>query len=161
MQTFMPSIEPSATAHMLDNKRLNKQILECYQILNVLSGRSMGWRNHPAVKMWRGSERVLWGYAQEMIYEARSRGIQTGKNEFNIRELYNLFWEDWGSERPEFMNDGLVMARVITTHRANLFLKDPLYYADFQYAVNSEYNSPCCDRCKYYWPTHDNIHINS
>lgn len=56
MQTFLPYTNTLDAARALDNKRLNKQILECYQILNVLSGRSKGngWKNHPAVLMWKG-----------------------------------------------------------------------------------------------------------
>jgi hypothetical protein len=47
MQTFLPSSNFAVAARMLDSKRLNKQILEGYQILNVLSGNSPtgGWRN--------------------------------------------------------------------------------------------------------------------
>ncbi len=62
MQTFLPSANPVTSARLLDSKRLNKQILECYQILNVLSGKSKGggWRNHPAVLMWKRYVRGLW-----------------------------------------------------------------------------------------------------
>ena len=79
MQTFLPSSNFTTAAHMLDSKRLNKQILEAYQILNVLSGQSPtgGWRNHPAVKMWRGHEMVLLEYIYAMISEAKYRGIKT------------------------------------------------------------------------------------
>ena len=42
MQTFLPSSNPVTVARWLDSKRLNKQILECYQILNVLSGKEWG-----------------------------------------------------------------------------------------------------------------------
>jgi hypothetical protein len=45
--------------------------------------------------------------------------------------------------------------RVITTHKASLFDKDPLYYAKFGYAKHSIYNNPCCPTCKYYWVTHE------
>ena len=40
MQTFLPHSTFIKCAHALDNKRLNKQILEGYQILNVNSGMS-------------------------------------------------------------------------------------------------------------------------
>ncbi len=78
MQTFLPHSDYEASAQTLDNKRLNKQILEGYQILKVLSGASESgaWRNHPAVLMWRGFERGLWAYIQAMIAEAKSRGIK-------------------------------------------------------------------------------------
>jgi len=53
MQTFLPYPSKRESLDALDNKRLNKQILEGYQILKVLSGASPSgaWRNHPAVLM--------------------------------------------------------------------------------------------------------------
>ena len=162
MQTFLPQADLHTSAYFLDNKRLNKQILEGYQILNVLSGKSKtgGWRNHPAVLMWRGFERGLWEYIQSMIQEAKMRGIRTENNEANLNDLKDQCWEEWGNTAPSFWQDETKLMRVITTHRANLFKKDPVYYIEYQYAVNSPYNIPCCpDRkepCKYYWPTHNN-----
>lgn len=157
MQTFLPSANPVITARWLDSKRLNKQILECYQILNVLSGKSPtgGWRNHPAVLMWRGFERGLWSYVQAMILEARSRGIKTENNEANLNRLKDQCWEDWGNNAPSFWNDNNKLMRVTTTHKASLFDKDPMYYSKFSYAKNSFYNQPCCPTCKYYWVTHE------
>jgi len=160
MQTFLTSTNSLECAQNLDNKRLNKQILEGYQILNVLSGRSKtgGWRNHPAVLMWKGYERGLWSYISSMVQVANLRGIKTENNVKNLNALYEQCWEDWGEEHPEFWHDDNKIMRVITTHRANLFKKDPLYYAKYQYAVDSPYNAPCCpdkkEPCKYYWPTH-------
>lgn len=161
MQTFLPSSRYSSAATMLDSKRLNKQILEGYQILNVLSGKSPtgGWRNHPAVLMWKGHERGLWRYIQAMIVEARLRGIKTENNENNLNNLLSQCWENWGDQAPEYFTNESKMMRIITTHRANLFKKDPLYYAEFQYALNSPHNVACCperkEPCKYYWPTHE------
>jgi hypothetical protein len=157
MQTFLPSPNPMSSARFLDSKRLNKQILECYQILNVLSGKSPtgGWRNHPAVLMWKGYERGLWQYVQAMIFEARKRGIRTENNEANLNRLKDQCWNEWGNNVPQFWNDSTKLMRVVTTHRANLFDKDPLYYARFGYAKHSLYNQPCCSGCKYYWVTHE------
>lgn len=144
-------------AHMLDSKRLNKQILEGYQILNVLSGTSPtgGWRNHPAVKMWRGHEMTLFQYVKVMIHEAKKRGIKTDKNEQNILGLFSKVGDSWGTEAPSWLYDKTKIMRIITTHKANLFNKDPMYYASFQPAMFSPYNAPCCDTCKYYWVTHE------
>jgi hypothetical protein len=157
MQTFLPSANATVAASMLDSKRLNKQILECYQILNVLSGKSKGggWRNHPAVLMWKGYEKGLWKYVQAMIVEARSRGIRTENNEANLNNLKDLCWDIWGDNPPSFWNDKTKLMRVVTTHKASLFDKDPMFYARFGYAKHSIYNSPCCSKCKYYWVTHE------
>lgn len=157
MQTFLPSSNPVTTARWLDSKRLNKQILECYQILNVLSGKSPtgGWRNHPAVLMWKGYERGLWQYVQAMIREARERGIRTENNEANLNRLKEQCWDDWGQTQPSFWTDTNKLMRVTTTHKASLFDKDPMYYSSFGYAKHSLYNQPCCSTCKYYWVTHE------
>ena len=154
MQTFLPSRNFTTAAQMLDSKRLNKQILEGYQILNVLSGFSKGWRNHPAVKMWAGHESGLLMYVREMITEAKRRGIKTDKNEENIDALFNKVGDSWGFGMPNWYFDDHKMMRIVTTHKANLFLKDPMQYAEFQFAISSPYNKPCCDTCKYYWVTH-------
>lgn len=46
MQIFLPYKDIYKTAEALDKRRLNKQILECRQILNALYGKSKGWANH-------------------------------------------------------------------------------------------------------------------
>ena len=161
MQTFLPSSNFTRCAVLLDNKRLNKQILEGYQILNVNSGMSAtgGWRNHPAVLMWRGHEGSLLDYIYEMIKEAKKRGINTDGNEKNITQLVKKVGDKWNHEAPTWMFDNAKLMRVITTHRVNLFKKDPLYYARFQDSIWSPYNTPCCPErktpCQYYWVTHE------
>ena len=156
MQTFLPFIDFDMSAQALDNKRLNKQVLEGYQILKVLGNPDprAGWRNHPAVKMWRGSEAILWKYIMAMVAEANLRGIKTDKNVANLKALKKSEGIYWGKEQPKWFSDILVMNRVVTTHRANLYRKDPIYYIDFVNAVMDDYNEPCCDRCQYYWVTH-------
>lgn len=156
MQTFLPFKSFYHTAQALDNKRLNKQILECYQILNVLSNDDphAGWRNHPAVKMWRGFEMGLYQYAMVMIEEANNRGIKTENNLRNLDNLNERAYKNWGYGMPFWMDDKKVMARVTTTHKANLYRKDPEYYHEFVTAVENPNNDPCCDRCQYYWVTH-------
>jgi hypothetical protein len=159
MQTFLPYKDFTETAKALDSKRLNKQILECYQILNVLSNDDphAGWRNHPAVKMWRGSEKTLWGYAMTMLFEASSRGIKTDTNEKNLRTAWRLGADNWGSELPAWYTDEVAMKRLTITHKANLYKKDPIYYFDFFSSVAK--SNPCCpnrkEPCKYYWVTHE------
>lgn len=157
MQTFLPHSNFKKTAEVLDNRRLNKQILECYQILNVLSNPDprAGWRNHPAVKMWRGHEFSLFGYVMVMVEEAKARGIKTDKNEENLWGLHANNFEAWGTTPPTWKGNKKTMKRITTTHKANLYKKDPLYYWHFGDAVNSKNNKPCCDRCQYYWVTHE------
>jgi len=161
MQTFLPSSNFKWSAEALDSKRLNKQILEGYQILNVLSGQSPtgGWRNHPAVLMWKNAEYTLWEYIQSMIVEAKIRNIKTEKNEENLNKLMKKVGKTWNTKLPFWFSDDYKVMKIITTHRANLFKKDSLYYRKYQYAINSPYNIPCCSErkipCQYYWVTHE------
>ena len=74
MQTFLPYPTFRLSAQSLDNKRLNKQITETYQILKTIFRpkfssspiqrlkTGLGWVNHPAVAMWRGFEPALYLY---------------------------------------------------------------------------------------------------
>ena len=156
MQTFLPYPAMRDSLDALDNKRLNKQILETYQILNVLSGQSKSgaWRNHPAVLMWAGAENELWRYGMTAIAVANIRGIKTENNLANMQSLASKAAIYWGNDEPMWRTDSKTLKRVTTTHKANLYRKDPEYYAEYASAVNSEYNKPCCDGCQYYWPTH-------
>ena len=154
MQTFLPSGSSLFSAQILDNKRLNKQILEGYQILKVLATKGKAWRNHPAVLMWEGHEGALLNYVHNMITEAKHRGIKTVNNESNINALAAQYNTQWDNSKPDWMLDQVKLSRVVATHRANLYRKDPIYYAEYADAVHSEYNKPCCESCQYFWPTH-------
>jgi hypothetical protein len=153
MQTFLPSKDFDTCANMLDSKRLNKQILEGYQILKVMSNPDprAAWRNHPAVVMWRGHEMILHSYVQSMIKEADKRGIKTDKNKFNIAQLDKRFW---GRSYPKWYQNTETMTKVVATHRANLYRKDPEFYFAFEVYDTSSDSTPCCEKCQYFWPSH-------
>ena len=74
MQTFLPYSDFTESAKVLDNKRLGKQRVETMQIMNAILKPGHGWRNHPAVKMWRGHENTLFQYQIAICSEWTSRG---------------------------------------------------------------------------------------
>lgn len=78
MQTFLPYADYVKTAKVLDYRRLGKQRVEAMQILRILLNETerKGWRNHPAVKMWRGHEGDLARYGAEICREWISRGYK-------------------------------------------------------------------------------------
>jgi hypothetical protein len=79
MQTFLPVPDFKQSAKLLDYRRLGKQRVEAYQILNVLQskpGTKMGWANHPAVKMWQNHSEALTLYMNECIMEWQARGYK-------------------------------------------------------------------------------------
>ena len=149
MQTFVPYADFDESAESLDNKRLNKQLLEGRQILGILATRrtSGAWVNHPAVKMWRGYEVALFNYLLSIRNECVYRGIQTEKNWNAIIDIHDeALYSKGYKELPRWWDD----ERVHQSHRNNLYRKDPDYYAEFS---NEPFVS-CCDRCNYFWPTH-------
>ena len=156
MQTFLPYPAMRDSLDALDNKRLNKQVLETYQILKVLSGQSPSgaWRNHPAVLMWKGAESELWRYGMTAIAVAKMRGIKTENNLANFDALVIVSALNWGDDEPAWRKNPTTLKRVYNTHKANLYRKDREYFAEYANAVNSEYNKPCCPDCLYFWPTH-------
>jgi hypothetical protein len=149
MQTFVPYADMHESAVVLDNKRLNKQLLEGRQIYNILTeGRTKGgWVNHPAVKMWRNYDNALYAYLENMMLECNFRGISTEKNWSAITKMHDDNW-DRGSNivMPPWWGD----ERVHQSHRNNLYNKDPEYYAEFVHDAPVS----CCDKCSYVWPTH-------
>ena len=149
MQTFVPFSDFKKSASVLDNKRLNKQLLEGRQIYAILSSgkRKGAWVNHPAVLMWRNRENALHSYLEEIKVECDSRGISTTKNWDVITQMHDANWDRGGKIlMPEWWGD----VRVHQSHRNNLYIKDSEYYAQF----SSDDRVACCDRCNYWWPTH-------
>lgn len=94
--TFVVSSNLQECAKALDYRRLGKQRVEAYQILRTLRGHSHGWKNHPAVKMWRGYEDALALYMNAMIEEWVSRGY---KNTMKLEEICFVpkfpWWFSW------------------------------------------------------------------
>ena len=62
MQTFLPYADFERSAHALDHKRLGKQRVETIQVVRALTRADYGWKNHPAVLMWKGFEEALGRY---------------------------------------------------------------------------------------------------
>lgn len=79
------SIEKSVKS--LDDVRLNKQILECYQILQVSRGNSHGYENHPIVKHWANIHQVdflvLYGLNACIEYERRKSTVHKYFEDFH------------------------------------------------------------------------------
>ncbi len=62
MQTFLPFPDFERSARALDLKRLGKQRVETIQVVRALTRPDYGWKNHPAVLMWKGFEEALGRY---------------------------------------------------------------------------------------------------
>lgn len=67
MQVFIVG-SPFETAKALDKRRLNKQIIECGQILDAISGETKAWIKHPCVKMYFNHVKWLEWYTSCLAY---------------------------------------------------------------------------------------------
>lgn len=155
MQTFVPFANLDLSASTLDSRRLNKQLLEGRQIYKILSERKMTgpWTQHPAVKMWRNYDMGLYAYLKAVKNECVARGIQTEKNWSAITDMHESNWHRGSNVvMPPWWGDN----RVHESHRNNLFVKDPLFYAEFELANRTV----CCDKCNYFWPSHTLFYNN-
>lgn len=125
MQTFVPlGTDFTGTAKVLDRMRLGKQRVEGLQILNALTGRSKGWVNHPAVKMWKGYEPALVQYVVAMCDEWVSRGYKD-----TCKDKVLAIGESFPSAviTPPWLDD----PEVQLSHRSNLVRKLPEHYGEF------------------------------
>jgi mRNA-degrading endonuclease YafQ of YafQ-DinJ toxin-antitoxin module len=92
MQTFLPYKSFKQSLQSLDYRRLGKQRVEAFQILNVLLERTdtKGWRNHPITKMWKGYEDALKQYFNKCVYEWVERGYNNNMLLEKIEETLPL-----------------------------------------------------------------------
>lgn len=121
MQTFLPFADFKKSVEVLDYRRLGKQRVETYQVLNILLGRtdSKGWVNHPVTRMWRGYEEAMKAYQNITISEWIRRGYNNNMSfeEVDESSIVMPFW--FGDER------------VHRSHRSNLLRKDFNYYSQY------------------------------
>lgn len=142
MQTFVPlaTTDYNQIAKVLDNKRLNKQALEGWQIMMTLfeldpAGnyrQAKGWRNHPAVKMWRGAEAELLRYVTAMTTEWELRGYKTTiASKANLTFATASKLNHIGSNYPTWVSDTELFADVASSHRLALLAKNYEWYKQF------------------------------
>ncbi len=141
MQTFFPYPDPHASARVLDNARLGKQRVECVQILNslLMPVSSKAWRNHPAVKMWRGYEAYLLAeYMGAMLIEWSNRGYKGDLCIAHFRRLADLVPNT--IRHPHWLGD----LAFHESHQSNLIRKKPSHYGPIWPDVP--------DNLEYVWP---------
>ena len=137
MQTFLPYADFTESAKTLDRLRLGKQRVEAKQIcLSLASQSTSGWRNHPAVLMWKGYERALASYGLAMCREWKNRGYQDSLESWFvslIKDANHVALPPWlGNE--EFHR----------SHRSNLLRKNREWYGRFGWTE--------LDSLPYIWP---------
>ena len=78
MQTFLPYPDFTATAAVLDVRRLGKQRVEALQVLRAMTVPEYGWRHHPVAKMWAGYDEALVRYGLEVCAAWTAGGTGSG-----------------------------------------------------------------------------------
>ena len=133
MQTFLPYPDFHKSLSCLDDKRLGKQRVEAMQILQALLPNSTSrWKNHPAVKMWKGYENALTLYMNTSIQLWSLRGFRNIKMKEQTIEGEVIF-------PPWFGN-----TQFHASHRSNLLRKKPEWYSKFYWTEP--------DNLEYIWP---------
>lgn len=149
MQTFLPYPLYRKSAACLDSRRLGKQRVETKQILIALGvtvgehqgNRDSAWRNHPAVRMWRGHEAALAEYGVVVCAEWKRRGFHdTLMPQFVDARQEILLDSGFGDSDPNWLGWDTFHA----SHRSNLLRKFPQFYR--QYGWHEPVDMP------YVWP---------
>lgn len=125
MQIFVPFASPLKTAEAMinDQPRYNKQIIECQQILDAISGKSKAWRNHPVVKMYADHELWLSNYML-CLKTYKNKHIENAES---ISRVCDMFKPTLLT--PDFCDQ----------HKRRLYTKSPERYPQFaEYGTSDE-----------------------
>lgn len=161
MQTFITvaTRDYREIAKTLDNKRLNKQALEAWQILMTLTEldpkgdyrKPRGWVNHPAVRMWRGHENALYMYLLDMVDEWKSRGFKSTIAE-KAQSTMQVAWENHlvgHDANPPAWFTKKNLDVITSTHRQALLVKDYSWYSQFHWPEDTGIEPK---EYEYVWP---------
>lgn len=148
MQTFLPYPNIYKSAQCLDWRRLGKQRVEAYQILNALVEPTYGWQNHPAVNMWRGYEWALVKYGRAVCNEWIGRGYRD-----TMLDRISSFAEGCLPELPIMVSSvpyplWFGSEGFHSSHRAALLAKDYDWYKQWEWTERPKID--------YWWPIKEN-----
>ena len=130
VNTFLPYSDFKKCAKVLDYKRLLKQRVEAYQIVNTIQkkkrGEKCGFMNHPAVNMWMDYVEALKLYCNEMILETIKRGYKNNMELYKIKDNVEMPW--W-----------LKYDHILYSHQSSLLRKNPKHYIKYFKDLPDEY----------------------
>jgi hypothetical protein len=144
VQTFLPYASFRASVRVLDDRRLGKQRVETYQILRSLLFAQYAWKNHPAVRMWRGFVPALVSYG----IAACDAWIERGYGD-SVRDSLLAFTGGEVPDQQRLRADGhlppwLGHPELHRSHRSALLRKDPDSYREAFGEMPSD--------LPYFWP---------
>ncbi len=128
IQTFLPSESFEESAKWLDDRRLNKQILEAKTIYDIVSGKNTNsrWANHTATNLWKGYSEALALYYNSCLHEWKE---VRHKNHSYKEILIDVNIHVW---MPPWLGD----VRLHSSHRCNLLRKDFEFYSKYGWQEN-------------------------
>lgn len=135
MQVFIVGT-PLETARALDRRRLNKQIIECGQILDALNG-AKAWSNHPCVLQYRGHKKWLWYYMSVLgeYYQIYHLDWLSNEGEESLKPLM-FHWNDRALEVvPPFHTQ-----EYFDQMKRRLYTKDKEHYKQWAHLGESDVN---------------------
>lgn len=130
MQVFVPYANPTKTAKCLDNRRLNKQILECIQILSANTGIDVGWEipkyvyNHPNTILWKNPIFYIISYTFNLLNEYIERQDKIHK----CNSIMDKIWSKYDYEDSELKH---LTPEFCKKHQQILLEKDYNYYIKY------------------------------
>lgn len=126
---------PIETAMALDRRRLNKQIIECRQIIKALNGETRAWANHPATRQYKNHVEWLKNYLK--CLERYREGLFASEYYSSLCEL----------ESPEWHT-----REYIDNMKRRLYTKDKEHYKQWADLGESNVNMYYVDgQWKYYY----------
>lgn len=115
---------PLETARVLDRRRLNKQIIECEQILDALSGKK-AWSNHPCTLQYK--EHYEWLCAYLLCLE-------------HYKDGHLDLAQSWSDNIAEGLRPPFHTEEFFNQMKRRLYTKNPEHYAQWADLGTSEVN---------------------
>ena len=112
------------TAQVLDKRRLNKQIIECRQIIASLNNESVYWKNHPCVLQYKYHKEWLNDYMRCLVY------YQCG----------NIDWAEKMSDICEWTKPKFHIPEYFNQMKRRLYTKNNEFYKQWEYLGTSDVN---------------------
>lgn len=127
VNTFLPYPDFKKCAKVLDPKRLCKQRVEAYQLINAINKKNekneekVAWYNHPACQQWINYLDALKLYYNTMIDEMINRGYKNTMKKMEIKKDKKDIEMPWwlGYDHLHY------------SHQASLLRKQPSYYLKY------------------------------
>lgn len=129
MQVFVPFSKPMACAMVLDSRRLNKQVIECRQILAAIRGEKSAWAHHPCVLMYSNHVEWLENYMKclDCVREARNVHHEDADEGVELLDLAEEWSAQANKNTPPFLTE-----EFCEQHRRRLYTKNEEVYSQFK-----------------------------